>query len=179
MREIKGGGRITVCRPAHDRQSSSEDLPEPVSDRPPGRVKQHARPRETHDASHLFPHGRPVTMNGTAAATRFRFAENASVQPVVRIPDQGGAFGARPTMYSTVRFSRSIRERDGFFRSTGIWVVFSIRRESPVSIFLAIAKIRAILNILSGGRKGLSRLYPYLTRLRKDSLIVLSEQSFL
>lgn len=25
----------------------------------------------------------------------FRFAENASVQPVVRIPDQGGAFGAR------------------------------------------------------------------------------------
>ena len=95
MREIKGGGRITVCRPAHDRQSSSEDLPEPVSDRPPGRVKQHARPRETHDASHLFPHGRPVTMNGTAAATRFRFAENASVQPVVRIPDQGGAFGAR------------------------------------------------------------------------------------
>lgn len=37
----------------------------------------------------------PVTMNGTAAATRFRFAENASVQPVVRIPDQGGAFGAR------------------------------------------------------------------------------------
>ena len=82
-------------------------------------------------------------------------------------------------MYSTVRFSRSIRERDGFFRSTGIWVVFSIRRESPVSIFLAIAKIRAILNILSGGRKGLSRLYPYLTRLRKDSLIVLSEQSFL
>lgn len=190
MREIKGGGRITVCRPAHDRQSSSEDLPEPVSDRPPGRVKQHARPRETHDASHLFPHGRPVTMNGTAAATRFRFAENASVQPVVRIPDQGGAFGARyrisllflqyrPTMYSTVRFSRSIRERDGFFRSTGIWVVFSIRRESPVSIFLAIAKIRAILNILSGGRKGLSKLYPYLTRLRKDSLIVLSEQSFL
>lgn len=95
MREIKGGGRITVCRPAHDRQSSSEDFPEPVSDRPPGRVKQHAWPRETHDASHLFPHGRPVTMNGTAAATRFRFAENASVQPVVRIPDQGGAFGAR------------------------------------------------------------------------------------
>lgn len=94
----KGRGRITVCRPAHDRQSSSEYLPEPVSDRPSGRVKQHARPRETHDASHLFPHGRPVTMNGTAAATRFRFAENASVQPVVRIPDQGGAFGARYRM---------------------------------------------------------------------------------
>ena len=98
MREIKGGGRISVCRPAHDRQSSSEDFPVPVSDRPPGRVKQHARPRETHDASHLFPHGRPVTMNGTAAATRFRFAESASVQPVVRIPDQGGAFGARYRM---------------------------------------------------------------------------------
>ena len=40
----------------------------------------------------------PVTMNGTAAATRFRFAESASVQPVVRIPDQGGAFGARYRM---------------------------------------------------------------------------------
>ena len=89
-----GGGRITVCRPAHDRQSSSEDFSEPVGDRRPGRIKQHARSREAHDAPHLFLHGRPVAMNGTAAATRFRLAESASVQSFVRITDQGGAFGA-------------------------------------------------------------------------------------
>ena len=54
-------------------------------------------------------------------------------------------------MYSTVRFSRSIRERDGFFRSTGIWIVFSIRRESPVSIFPAYCKNRnyILLSVLS------------------------------
>lgn len=45
--------------------------------------------------------------------------------------------------------------------------------------FSRYCKDKSNINILSGGRKGLSRLYPYLTRLRKDSLIVLSEQSFL